>query len=327
MKKINYQIIKKAATLLHAGELVAFPTETVYGLGADASNTQAIERVFIAKARPFMHPLIVHLAAMEQLELWATDIPAAAYMLGAAFWPGPLTIILKKHHLVDPLITAGQDLVALRIPDHPITLALLQEFGRGIVGPSANRFCRISPTTAAAVREELGSKVAYIIPGGNCAVGIESTIVDLSDATPVILRPGMITAEKLSLLLQQPVAPPHSNPSTTRSAGMHKVHYAPETPVLLVDYSELSQCLAQQKTACAVLSVHQLPDLAPHILAVPMPHNPQKFAQLLYRTLRRLDKKNFSAIILVAPPQTQEWAAITDRIKKASNQFIAPETK
>jgi L-threonylcarbamoyladenylate synthase len=188
--------VTRAAQLLHAGELVAFPTETVYGLGADARNPTALAKIFAAKGRPADHPLIVHLPDASHLGDWAIDIPAAAHTLAAACWPGPLTLILKRHPSVPNLVTGGQNTIGVRVPNHPVALALLHEFNSGIAAPSANKFGHISPTTAAHVQEELGESgeknVAMILDGGPCAVGIESTIVDMTSATPRILRPGAI---------------------------------------------------------------------------------------------------------------------------------------
>jgi L-threonylcarbamoyladenylate synthase len=197
--------ITKAVNILRGGGLVAIPTETVYGLGADAGNEGAIRKIFAAKERPYDHPLIVHLADIEQLSAWARDIPPLARRAAQAFWPGPLTLILKKQPQVLDIVTGGQDTVGLRIPRHPIAQALLQAFGAGIAAPSANKFTHISPTRAEAVREELGDRVDIILDGGDCEVGLESTIVDFTGDVPVILRPGMITAQALSQVLGLPV--------------------------------------------------------------------------------------------------------------------------
>jgi L-threonylcarbamoyladenylate synthase len=193
--------IERAVALLRRGELVAFPTETVYGLGADAANPAAVARIFAAKGRPADHPLIVHLPAAEHLARWARDIPAEAEKLAAAFWPGPLTLILKRQPQVPNAVTGGQDTVGLRVPSHPLALELLRAFEGGIAAPSANRFGRISPTTAAHVREELGERVPLVLDGGACPVGIESTILDLSRGVPVLLRPGAIGPADIARVL------------------------------------------------------------------------------------------------------------------------------
>ena len=198
-------LLAEAVELLRAGELVAFPTETVYGLGADAGNPEALAKIFAAKGRPADHPLIVHVPDVAHLDQWAREIPDAAHLLAQAFWPGPLTLILKRQPTVPDLVTGGQDTVGLRIPHHPLALQLLKAFDGGIAAPSANRFGHISPTTAQHVREELGAAVALVLDGGPCSVGIESTIVDLSRGDPVILRPGMISAAQIDQALHQQV--------------------------------------------------------------------------------------------------------------------------
>ena len=189
--------IEQAADLLHRGKLVAIPTETVYGLGADASNPEAVAKIFQAKGRPADHPLIVHLAYASQMKDWAEEVPDSALRLASAFWPGPLTMILRKKASVPAVVTGGQETVALRVPDNPVALWLLRVFGGGIAAPSANRFGRISPTTAQHVAEELGDAVDCILDGGPCTVGVESTIIDLTDQQPTILRPGRITRSQL----------------------------------------------------------------------------------------------------------------------------------
>jgi L-threonylcarbamoyladenylate synthase len=224
--------VSRAADLLRAGELVAFPTETVYGLGADASNPRAVARIFAAKGRPADHPLIVHLPDAAHLPRWAVDIPDAAHKLAAALWPGPLTLILRRHPSVSDAITGGQNTVGLRVPNHPLALQLLREFDGGVAAPSANRFGHVSPTTAAHVREELGTSVALILDGGPCAVGIESTILDLSGTHARILRPGMLDADAIAGILG---APPivGGSPDAPRVSGSLEAHYAPRTPLRL----------------------------------------------------------------------------------------------
>jgi L-threonylcarbamoyladenylate synthase len=232
--------VSRAADLLRAGELVAFPTETVYGLGADASNPQAVARIFAAKGRPADHPLIVHLPDTSHLHRWAVDIPEAAHKLAAAFWPGPLTLILKRHPSVSEAITGGQDTVGLRVPNHPLALQLLREFDGGVAAPSANRFGRVSPTTAAHVREELGDAVALILDGGPCTVGIESTILDLSGGEARILRPGMLDAEAIAGVLGAlPFVGGTQN--APRVSGSLEAHYAPQTPLRLVEVKTLGE--------------------------------------------------------------------------------------
>ena len=224
--------VEEAAAILRGGGLVAFPTETVYGLGADAANPEAVARIFAAKGRPANHPVIVHLGSVEQLTDWATDIPPAAYRLAQHFWPGPLTLILKRHARVSDAVTGGQDTVGLRVPGHPIALALLAAFSGGIAAPSANRFGWLSPTTAAHVRTGLGASVDYVLDGGPCRVGIESTIIDLSGDYPRLLRPGTITAAGIEAVLDKPLAAPAGE--APHSPGMLPSHYAPQTALTLV---------------------------------------------------------------------------------------------
>ena len=229
--------IARAAAILRAGGLVAFPTETVYGLGADASNAQAVAKIFAAKGRPQDHPLIVHLAGVDWLPQWAREIPPAAHKLAAAFWPGPLTLILKRAAGVPDCVTGGQDSVGLRIPGHPVALELLRAFageegGRrfsGIAAPSANKFGRISPTSAEHVRAELGASVDAVLDGGECEVGIESTIVDLSRGRAVLLRPGQLTAAQIAAVLGWEVEAPDA--AAPRAPGALASHYAPRTPI------------------------------------------------------------------------------------------------
>ncbi|MEO8963719.1 MAG: L-threonylcarbamoyladenylate synthase, partial [Gammaproteobacteria bacterium] len=228
---MNRNFVINAVEVLRAGGLVAMPTETVYGLGADARNVSALRKIFLAKQRPMNHPLIVHLAEISQLEEWADDISETGLLLAKAYWPGPLTLIFKKAPGVNDLVTGGQETIGLRIPHHPVAQALLQAFGGGIAAPSANRFGRISPTTAKAVYEELGDSVDLILEGGQCSVGVESTIVDVSGKHPTILRPGMITAANIEEVLHSRVIDkPQSAP---RVSGSMESHYAPATKIRL----------------------------------------------------------------------------------------------
>lgn len=310
--------IKRAVKILFSGDLVAFPTETVYGLGADASNPEAIKKVFAAKERPTDHPLIVHLADSRQLLDWASTVSSGAARLAEAFWPGPLTLILQKKPGVSDLITGGQDTIGLRIPKHPVANALLKAFGRGVVAPSANRFGRISPTTAEAVREELGDAVDLILEGGACEVGVESTIVDMSGEFPVILRPGMIQAEQIEAVLKQAVG--IGRKDAPRVSGSHLSHYAPQTPVVLLSTAEIQNFLASgENIFFALMSLHEFTIACSSSLHVKMSKDPQKYAHDLYQTLRDLDKKGLQRIIVEAVPGTSEWDAIRDRLSRASN--------
>ena len=258
--------IVKAVELLKQGRLVAFPTETVYGLGADASNSNAVKQIFAAKGRPENHPLIVHIGSIEQLNDWALSIPSAALRLAKRFWPGPLTIILKKRPEVPLAVTGGQDTVALRIPNNPVALSLLKSFGGGIAAPSANRFKHISPTSARHVLEELGSEVDLILDGGSCSVGVESTIIDLSGSQPRLLRPGHITITELEAVLQTEVG--RISTSEIRSPGMMEVHYAPVTPAWLCTMQQLPamlEKLSKKNKTVGILSYKYQPELLLHL--------------------------------------------------------------
>lgn len=334
--------LEAAIAALKAGELVAFPTETVYGLGADASNPDAVAKIFAAKGRPADHPLIVHLPGADALDRWASEIPEAARRLAAAFWPGPLTLILKRQPQVLDAVTGGQDTIGLRVPDHRLALALLRSFdeanggiGAGLAAPSANRFGRISPTTAAHVREELGERVKVILDGGPCLVGIESTIVDLSGAQPRILRPGAITRQALEQVLGQPlatdadasaIASVESSSVAPRVSGSLAAHYAPRTPLRLVSPAELPAALAAESQAgrrCAVLALHA-PQPAPcaTLPATAVWLQPAAdaagYAHALYATLRRCDDGQHDLILVETPPDDEAWRAVTDRLRRAA---------
>ncbi len=311
---MSKDVIMKAIEILTAGGLVAMPTETVYGLGADARNQLAIEKIFLAKQRPMNHPLIVHLSDISQLSDWADDISDEALLLAHAFWPGPLTLILKKAPHVHDLVTGGQSTIGLRIPDHPVALALLKAYDGGIVAPSANRFGRISPTTAEAVREELGNAVDLILEGGQCVVGVESTIVDVSGKSPAILRPGMITAAHIEKVLQHKLAIKKEN--APRVSGSLESHYAPLTKTILLETAELNVLLNHQQTETAVLAWSDVSLNRKDVIK--MPSNPRDYAHDLYRTLRELDKKNLQQIIIEKVPDTMDWDAIRDRLLRAT---------
>ncbi len=310
-------------SLLRAGELVAIPTETVYGLGADASNPVALAKIFAAKGRPADHPLIVHIADASQLDEWAIDIPQAARKLTQAFWPGPLTLILKRRPGVPDLVTGGQETVGVRVPDHPLALQLLKAFGGGIAAPSANRFGHISPTTAQHVRDELGDAVELVLDGGPCAVGIESTIVDLSRGTPVVLRPGMISAAEISRVLEaQATLDQADSTSTPRVSGSLESHYAPSTPMRLVLARDLDDEVSRLLAAgqrVALLSATSSPGFPPRqwrqaaVDARPYAHD-------LYAHLRYLDSLGADIILVELPPLDAPWTAIHDRLSRAAHQ-------
>jgi L-threonylcarbamoyladenylate synthase len=316
--------VSRAAALLRAGELVAFATETVYGLGADAGNPQAVAKIFAAKGRPADHPLIVHLSGVEHLPRWAIDIPAAAEKLAAAFWPGPLTLILKRHPAVPDAVTGGQDTVGLRVPNHPLALRLLREFGGadggGLAAPSANRFGRISPTTAAHVRAELGAAVAMVLDGGPCAVGIESTILDLSGGEPRILRPGMLDAAALGVVLGR-VPALGGEADAPRVSGSLEAHYAPATPLQLVAAARLDE-VARAALAAGqrVVVLAARPPAFSHerLSWREAGADAAQFAHELYARLRELDALGSDLILVAAPPADEAWRAVADRLWRAA---------
>lgn len=316
----------RAVDLLVGGELVALPTETVYGLGADAANPAAVAKIFAAKGRPADHPLIVHLAGHDAVERWAQEIPPVAWELMEAFWPGPLTLILKKQPWVPDAVTGGQDTVGLRVPGHPVALELLRRFARvhgepaGIAAPSANRFGRISPTTAAHVAEELGERVGLILDGGPCAVGIESTIVDCSREEAVVLRPGHISPLHLEAVLgRQPAI--ETAKGAPRVSGSLEAHYAPVTPMRLVDGERLLDFINAQRHRggrCGVISANQPPQAGmPHAWRT-MPADPVGYAHDLYAALREMDAAGVDLIVVEALPAAPDWAAVADRLRRAA---------
>jgi L-threonylcarbamoyladenylate synthase len=308
--------IARAAKILCGGGLVAFPTETVYGLGADAANEKAIKRLYAVKRRPADHPVIVHFADGEKAFAWAREVPAAARKLAARFWPGPLTLILKRSTLAKDFITGGQDSVGVRVPSHPVAQALLKEFSGGIAAPSANRFGLVSPTTAAHVREDLGSDVDFVLEGGASEVGIESTILDLSGPSPMLLRPGHVSREQLREvlgveILEKAVASP-------RHPGGMERHYSPRTPAQLVFSYELDKSIAQAKGQVAVLAFSRPDERVDYWLR--MPREPKAYAQRLYAALRELDTADCERILIEAPPESPEWSAVRDRLKRACGE-------
>jgi L-threonylcarbamoyladenylate synthase len=321
--------IERAVALLRAGELVAFPTETVYGLGADAANPAAVAKIFAAKGRPADHPLIVHLPSSAHLARWAREIPAEAERLAAAFWPGPLTLILKRRPGVPDAVTGGQDTVGLRVPNHPLALELLAAFEGGIAAPSANRFGRISPTTADHVREELGDRVPLVLDGGACPVGIESTILDLSRGAPVLLRPGAIGAADIARVLGR--APETAAPQaeaqrgigseTPRVSGSLDAHYAPRTPLQLVSSDGLLFALRNALvTGEKVAVLAPTPQAISHDLVAwkQSSAEPAGFAHDLYASLRELDALGCVRILVQQPPAGENWLAINDRLRRAA---------
>ena len=310
--------VEQAAAILQRGGLVAFPTETVYGLGADAENPAAVARIFAAKGRPATHPVIVHIGHINLMEHWATDIPPSAWLLAKHFWPGPLTFILKRNAHVLDAVTGGQDTVGLRMPDHPLALALLTAFGGGVAAPSANRYGRISPTTAQHVRDELGAAVDGILEGGSCRVGIESTILDLSGAHPQVLRPGGISAAAIESVLNQPLI--EASRAAPRVPGVLLSHYAPQTPLVLVAahdlQAEVKRCFEKGERV-AVLARSIATPLARCEWQL-MPSDASDYAHELYARLRTLDALHVDRILVEALPAEILWQAVRDRLARAA---------
>jgi L-threonylcarbamoyladenylate synthase len=305
--------IRKAAEILRAGGLVAFPTETVYGLGADASSAKAVTRLYSVKRRPADHPVIVHFVSQEKAFQWASAIPDSARILAQRFWPGPLTLILKRSSKAGDFVTGGQDSVGLRVPSHPVAHSLLEAFGNGVAAPSANRFGLVSPTTAAHVREDLGGDVDLVLEGGASEIGIESTIVDLSGGSVALLRPGAISRPQLEEALNKKIhGKEHS--SVRHSGGLER-HYAPRTPARLVATHVLDKEIAALRERVAVLAFSRPDERVDYWLR--MPRDASGYAQRLYAALRELDSAGCDAILIEAPPQTQEWAAVHDRLERA----------
>ena len=328
---VDANAIRAAARLLEAGRLVAIPTETVYGLAADADNPEAVAAIFAAKGRPSNHPVIVHVARDAELSRWVSELPSEARRLIDAFWPGPLTLILPRAAGVPAAVTGGQASVGLRCPSHPVAQALLKEFRQGqggLAAPSANRFGRVSPTTAQHVIDELGAPgagpLAAVLDGGQSDVGIESTIVDLTRLHthgPVLLRPGRISAAQIEQVLQRPLGVPDI--AAPRVSGSLDAHYAPRTPVALVassDWTATLQRLLHQGRRLALMSWS---DAATASAAVPpaairMPADPSGYAHALYASLRALDAQDAALIIVEQPPVTPEWQGINDRLRRAA---------
>ena len=311
--------VELAAAKLRAGGVVAFPTETVYGLGADATNVEAVKRVFAIKRRPADHPLIVHIASVEYLDELAREIPEGARRLAARFWPGPLTLILKRQPRVPDVVTGGQDSVGLRVPNHPLARALLTAFGAGVAAPSANRYGRVSATSAAHVRAELGEEVDIILDGGACTVGIESTIVSFVEDAPRLVRPGAVTPAMLAETLGTPVP---VGATTVRAPGTHAAHYAPATPTVLVPTAGYwVELLAQAAQGLNLVALHytQAPiGLPSNVTALALPETSEGYARALYDNLRRADALGANRLLVEEPPASEAWAAIRDRLQRAS---------
>lgn len=309
------------ARLLREGKLVAFPTETVYGLGADARNVDAVHRIFSAKGRPENHPVIVHVEDLDAASAWASQMPEGARALAQAFWPGPLTLIVPRAPDVPDIVTGGQASVGLRVPAHPVARALIAEFRGGIAAPSANRFGHVSPTTARHVADDLGDALDLILDAGACDVGIESTIVAFTTDTPMLLRPGGISLDAIANVLgRMPMA--RDAVAAPRASGTLTSHYAPRTPASLVASdalrAELTQ-LEERDERIAVLA-HSAP--SPEVFDgvwIRAPNDAAAYARTLYANLRALDAANADMILIEQVPDGGDWAAIRDRLARATS--------
>lgn len=297
---------------------MAVPTETVYGLAADAQNELAVRRIFAVKGRPSTHPLIVHLAQATDCAGWVREFPPEAEALARAFWPGPLTLVLPRGEKATDAVTGGQDTVALRVPAHPLTQELLTRLGGGIAAPSANRFGRVSPTTAGHVRGDLGNDVEFILDGGPCSVGLESTIIDLSHGAPALLRPGGLPKEEIEQLLHRPLALRQTD--EVRVPGTLPSHYAPRAGLFLVEPGELTHraaALVSQGKKVAVLGRSGMPLVAGAVLFV-LPDEPGARARELYGTLRKIDEAGFEVIVSSLPAAEGLDLAVRDRLTRAA---------
>jgi L-threonylcarbamoyladenylate synthase len=313
--------ISRAAETLRRGGLVAFPTETVYGLGADADSAGALARLYAVKGRPGEHPVIVHVGAPGQLDDWAADVPLAARRLGDALWPGPLTIVVRRAARVLDAVTGGGETVGVRVPDQPVALALLRAFGGGIAAPSANRFGHVSPTTAGDVRADLGDDVDVVLDDGACTVGVESTIVDCTGDELVILRPGGVTRERVEEVSGQTVGV--RSDGLVRAPGTLKSHYAPEATVLVVDRQDLADratALLAAGKRVAVLAPDPIPALSGDVVVLDAPGNAEEYARVLYARLREADRRGVDVLLAVPPPDSGVGVAVGDRLRRAAGR-------
>ena len=306
--------IKKAARALMDGHLVAFPTETVYGLGADATNEKAVSRVYSVKARPPDHPLIVHISSINQLGKWAIDIPDHAMKLAEKFWPGPMTLILERNEIAKDSITGGQEKVGVRVPSHPVALALISEFeklgGLGIAAPSANRFGAVSPTSSEAVMEEIGSELSpndLILDGGNCSVGIESTIINCTEDAPIVLRPGAVTIEMIEFCTKHKINISMDNKGI-RASGLIKTHYSPKAKVVLGGKAEKGDGFLAMADISTPIGAIRLAS----------PSTIEEFAYQLYQAFRLADNKGLKKVFVIPPSGAGIAVAINDRLTKSA---------
>ena len=311
----NRLYIEQAQKILTSGELVAIPTETVYGLAADASNPDAVKKIFAAKGRPADHPLIVHIGRLEQLSDWASDIPQQAYTIAKAFWPGPVTLLLNKADDANTVVTGGLDTIGIRMPAHPVFSTLLEASGMAVAAPSANPYKKLSPTSAVHVINSLEGKIAAVLDGGDCHHGLESTIIDLTQTPFRVLRSGPISAKQLADVLGEEVLTPTSHSAAV--PGNVTSHYQPNTRVRLVGADDLSS-KPELKVACLHYSAIEPND---NIVSINMPKDVAQYAHDLYRTLNDADKLGCDEIWVERPPLTEDWIAVHDRLNRAQSKL------
>lgn len=305
------------ASALAAGGLVAFPTETVYGLGANALDPHAVARIFAVKGRPTDHPLICHIASADDLAPLVAEVTPLAQALADAFWPGPLTLVLPRSAAVPDAVTGGRDTVAVRVPDHPLALELLRAFGGPVAAPSANRFGRPSPTRANDVRDELGDTVDVILDGGPCAIGVESTVLDLTSNPPQVLRPGGVSVEQIEAV----IGPVDGASGPARAPGMLEAHYAPSARVEVVTADAAAARAADLTaagTSVALLAPHAISPLPDSVLVLGPAGAPDAYAALLYTAFRRADAARCQVIVAVPPPAHGIGVAVRDRLARAA---------
>lgn len=312
--------MQEAVEALRAGELVAFPTETVYGLGANANNPDAVRKIFRLKGRPSTHPVIVHIDHPRYLQRWVRDMTPEAKKLAEAFWPGPLTLVAKRALAVNDVITGGQDTVAIRVPNHPIAQQLLNAFGGGIAAPSANRYGHVSPTRAEHVREEFGDELGIVLDGGDCKVGLESTIVACLGDAPRVLRPGSISLSQLRVVV--PTIQEGPSPTAPRVPGSTTRHYSPQTPVNVVASRRLEQVMNEFREThekVAVLALRAPVTTNQYMTWINAGTRPDVYGRQLYANLRTLDKAGAKVILVEEVPEGERWDAVRDRLKRAAS--------
>jgi len=306
-----------AVQLLNNGECVALPTETVYGLAAMADDPVAVRKIFAAKKRPADHPLIVHLPSTEQLSLWADDIPNVAYELADRFWPGPLTLLLKKRPDIPSIVTGGKDTVAVRVPSHPMFLSVLQKLGKALAAPSANLYKQLSPTTAQQVMQGLSGRIVAVLDGGPCEFGLESTILDLVSESPAILRAGPISRLQIEAVLGAPVQTPTSHDIAV--PGNVESHYQPNTPLQMMSVASMVSGSTRHRTGYLVWSslASSLLNGAMHVRE--LSQEPALYGRQLYHSLYELDQLGLDCICVETPPKSENWMAVNDRLQRASS--------